>query len=137
MPPTGSDKTLRKLVADLAATTPEDMAAVLGMLDPKTSAQVRSLLAAYGGITGVFDVDAAPQVLNTTALSGWLAARVMNRPLDGPEAYRMTPKAIDALRELTMSLPADLAHGRARASNPANRQDTTRTRMHTLFGDGA
>ena len=60
MPPTGSDRELRRLVADLAATTSEDMAAVLGMLDPRHAAQVRSMLAAYGGVADAFDVEAAP-----------------------------------------------------------------------------
>ncbi|MBP2161176.1 MULTISPECIES: hypothetical protein [Asticcacaulis] len=136
MPSTGSDKALRRLVAELAATTPEDMAAVLGMLDPKAAAQVRSLLAAYGGVADVFDVEAAPQAMNTAGLSDWLAARTLNQQMDGAGAYHMTREAIAALRQLTLSLPAELAHPQGRTAVTTGRQDTTNARLRTLFGDG-
>ena len=108
MPPTGSDRELRRLVADLAATTSEDMAAVLGMLDPRHAAQVRSMLAAYGGVADAFHVEAAATV-NTEGLSDWLAARVTNRQPAGLEAYRMTPSAVEVLRHLVMSRRGDSA----------------------------
>ena len=135
MPSTGSDKALRKLVAELAATTPEDMAAVLGMLDPRAAAQVRSLLAAYGGVVDVFDVEAAPQVVSTAGLSGWLAARVTNRRTDG-SAFQMTPKAVEALRQLTLSLPAERGHESVHETVQAPHRDMN-TRIRTLFGDSA
>lgn len=109
MPPTGSDRELRRLVADLAATTSEDMAAVLGMLDPRHAAQVRSMLAAYGGVADAFHVEAAAATVNTEGLSDWLAARVTNRQPAGLEAYRMTPPAVEALRHLVMSRRGDSA----------------------------
>jgi phytoene/squalene synthetase len=132
MPQTGSDKALRKLVAELASTTSEDMAAVLGMLPPRSAAQVRSMLAAYGGVADVFDVEAAPPVLSTAGLSGWLAARVMNPQANAQHEHRMTEGAIEALRQLTLSIPAGLVHASATQST---HPDAMGTRMRTLFGE--
>lgn len=134
MPPTGSDKALRRLVAELAETTSEDMAAVLGMLNPRQAATVRSLLAAYGGVTDVFEVEAEPAAINTAGLSAWLAARVLGHPMEGLDAYRMAPGAVEALRDVTKTLPGDLAA--ALPATGATRQEAVNARMRSLFGKG-
>lgn len=136
MPLTASDKALRSLVAELATTTSEDMAAVLGMLDPKSAAQVRALLAAYGGVDDVFELEADTSYVNTSGLSDWLAARVQGRPLDGVAAYRMTPDAVEALREIATAMPhtPGMTKGAAARPLPDIRDDALNHRFRSLFG---
>ncbi len=104
MLPTGSEKALRKLVIELAEATPEDIAAVLGMLDARARAMVRSLLAAYTDFGDIFDLEATPPIANTSGLSDWLAARTLGQPADGDD-YHLTPKTADTLRAIVASLP--------------------------------
>lgn len=100
MPSTASDKALRALVAELAATTPEDMAAVLAMLDARAVARLRPLIAAHAS------PEPAPVRLDTSGVSGWLADRVLGGKGNGGEdAWRMTPAAAAALRTLAAALP--------------------------------
>jgi len=108
MPPIRSEKALRKLVMELATATTEDIAAVLSMLDARSAAMVRALLAAYTDVGDVFGLEApAPRpATRTSGLSGWLAARVLGQPLDG-EDYRLTPRTAETLRVLVAALPAD------------------------------
>lgn len=98
-----ADAALQNLVAELAETTPEDMAAVLAMLDPASAVKVRGLLAAYLRV-GTAEQDKVTP-LNTAGLSDWLAARVIARPSDDLDTYRMTPHAIETLRALSASVP--------------------------------
>ena len=105
MPPSASDKALRRLVAELATTTPEDVAAVLAMLDARTSAQVRALLVAYAGIGDAAEPEIDTAAVDTSGLSGWLAARTLGKPLAGPDAYHVTPAVTDTLRTCAASLP--------------------------------
>ncbi len=102
MPPIRSEKALRKLVMELASATTEDIAAVLSMLDTRSAAMVRALLAAYTDVGDVFDLEAAPQVTQTSGLSDWLAARILDRPRDG-KGYDITPKTLETLRALAAS----------------------------------
>lgn len=102
MPPIRSEKAMRKLVMELATATTEDIAAVLSMLDARSAAMMRALLAAYTDVGDVFELDAAPAVSHTSGLSDWLAARVMGQSLDG-EDYRITPATAEALRVLAAS----------------------------------
>lgn len=107
MLPIRSEKALRKLVMELAEATTEDIAAVLSMLDTRSAAMVRSLLAAYTDVGDVFELPAAvPAATRTSGLSGWLAARVLGQPVDG-DAYRLTPKTAETLRMLAAAPPTD------------------------------
>lgn len=107
MLPIRSEKALRKLVMELAEATTEDIAAVLSMLDTRSAAMVRSLLAAYTDVGDVFELPVAvPAATRTSGLSGWLAARVLGQPVDGEE-YRLTPKTAETLRALAAALPSD------------------------------
>ena len=99
------DKGLRKLVTELAETTPEDVAAVLDMLDAKSAAQVRALLAAYTNIDDVFDLKTDVSPVNTAGLSDWLATRVLGNPVEGVGNYHMTSHAAEALRQIAATLP--------------------------------
>ena len=118
MPPIGSEKALRKLVIELAAAMPEDIVAVLGMLDARARATVRALLAAYTDLNDVFNLE-APPTANTAGLSEWLAARTLG-PLPEGDDYRMTAKTAETLRAIVASMPSlpaatDLGHpGRRR-----------------------
>jgi hypothetical protein len=103
MPPIGSEKALRKLVIELASATPEDIVAVLAMLDARTRATVRSLLAAYTDLSDVFSLD-VPPAANTARLSGWLAARTLGQSREGDD-YRITPKTLETLQMIVASLP--------------------------------
>lgn len=105
MPPITSDRALRVLVAELATTTTEDVAAVLALLEPKASAQVRALLAAYGGIDDVAEGDSKPAAVDTSALSEWLAARTLGKHPGGTAAYEMTPAVAGALRNIVAAMP--------------------------------
>jgi hypothetical protein len=104
MPAIASEKALRKLVIDLAATTPEDIVAVLAMLDPRTRAAVQGLLAAYTDLSDVFDLAMTPAATNTSGLSDWLALRTQGAGATDDD-FRMTPKAAETLRTIVASMP--------------------------------
>lgn len=105
MQPTNFDDALRDLVAELATAAPEDVAAVLGMLDSRSAVQVRSLLAAYAKMENIFDLEADNGYLDTSGLSHWLADRILGRHLSGTKGYQITPSCTEALRSLARSLP--------------------------------
>ncbi len=110
MPAMASETTLQNLVAELAETTPEDVAAVLAMLDAASAAKVRTLLAAHlRGKLPEADVPARP--FDTAGLSDWLAARVIGRPADDLDTCRMTAHAIDTLRTLSAAAPRQAGAG--------------------------
>lgn len=103
------DGELHALVAELAAATPEDVAAVLAMLNASAAARLRSLLAAYAGMD-TSALPPGPARLETAGLSDWLAARVVGETTDD---WRMTPAALSAVRTLAAAMPPDiLAAGR-------------------------
>ncbi len=132
MPPIASDKELRRLVADLAAATTEDVAAVLDMLDTRTRAQVRALLAAYAGIEDISEPEASPAFVNTSGLSDWLAARTLGKPLSGADSYHITPHAGEALRACVSAMPPQK---RSASGTPSKTASTSRRdRLSLLFG---
>lgn len=102
-PEIADQKALRKLVIELAATTPEDIVAVLAMLDPRARATVQGLLAAYTDLPDVFEM-ALPPPANTFGLSDWLAARTLGQSVDDDD-FRITPGTADALRAIVASMP--------------------------------
>jgi len=107
MLPTGSEKALRKLVIELATATPEDIAAVLGMLDNRARHMVRALLAAYTDAGDVFEIETppeAPVAAPAAGLSDWLAARTLGQPRDG-DGFRLTPRTAETVRALAAALP--------------------------------
>lgn len=110
MLPTVSEKALRVLVAELAEATPEDIAAVLGMLAPRSRATVQSMLAAYTDFDGVFDLEIVAPAVDTPGLSDWLAARVQGHAAD--EDFRITPKTNEMLRLIVASAPPVSSAGR-------------------------
>jgi hypothetical protein len=130
-----SDTALRALVAELAQTTPEDVAAVLAMMDTASATRLRRLLAEYGGIA-LPEREAGVRRIDTTGLSVWLAARVHGSAAVGTDAYRMTPAASDTLRAIAESMPQRLAT--ARPTRPP--LPPSRTAFERLFrspGKGA
>ncbi len=96
--PSTADTALHELVAELAMTTPEDMAAVLDLLDARSAGRVRALLAVQAGIAASRSGTAA----DTSGLSDWLAARVQGK-VSEVDPYHMTPAALAALRALMVS----------------------------------
>lgn len=125
-----AERSLRRLVAQLAAAEPEDVQQVLEALDFAQQAEVRALLDAYDAPALSATVP-APQpsppappppppadVSHLTGLSPWLAERVA--AADGGEtAARMTPAALSALAHAARSLPAEA--GLALETAPARR----------------
>lgn len=132
MQPTEFNETLRDLVAELAAATPEDVAGVLGMLGPRTGAKVRSLLAAYTKMENIFDLDADTGYLDTSGLSNWLADRIHGRYLSGANGFQMTENSTEALRALVRSAPKHSAGSRTTVGAKGPEDDNTR--LHALFG---
>ena len=106
VPEIAHQKALRKLVIELAATTPEDVVAVLAMLDPQARAAVQGLLAAYTDLPDVFELELSPAAANTAGLSGWLAARTLGQIVEGDD-FRITPRTADALRAIVAAMPID------------------------------
>ena len=106
MLPIHSEKALRKLVMELATATTEDIAAVLAMLDDRSAAMVRALLAAYTDVGDVFELKAPPPVAHLSGFSDFLAARISGRPLFDDD-YVITPKTAETLRALAGSLTVD------------------------------
>jgi|SRR6185312_2786038 len=102
-PEIADQKALRRLVIELAATTPEDIVAVLAMLDPRARAAVQGLLAAYTDLPDIFEM-ALPPPANTSGLSDWLVARTRGQSPDGGE-FRITPGTADALRTIVAAMP--------------------------------
>ena len=121
MPPIVTDKALRQLVAELATTTPEDMAAVLGMLDARSGAQVRALLAAYAGVEELPEVEPEVTGVNTSGLSDWLAARTLGRPLGSGDAYQITPHTLDVLRHFAAAMPRQHRPAPGASQRPATK----------------
>ena len=77
MPLRRSDRALRRLVAELATTTPEDVQAILEGLDKPQREEVRALLAAYLGEPSTPMKAPEPAAIPTSKLVGlspWLAA---------------------------------------------------------------
>ena len=135
MQPTEFDEALRDIVAELAAATPDDVAAVLGMLDLRTAAQVRSLLAAYTKMENIFDLEADTGYLDTSGLSHWLADRVHGRPLSGANGYQMTENCTEALRALARSAPKSRGGAGGSVAGAKGPEDGN-TRLQVLFGTG-
>ena len=118
MPLPAADRNLRRLVAELATTTKDDVAAVLAGLEERQRERVEALLAEYRG------PEASPagggdrrQPVIVSDLSPWLADRWARSNLDGARggeatqiwsghdlSYSMTPTALAALREAVLSV---------------------------------
>ncbi|PVM84416.1 hypothetical protein DDF62_22025 [Caulobacter radicis] len=128
MPAPAPDRALRKLVAELAQATPEDVLGVLDQLPPAHRDEVSALLAAYDGAPaqGVRPQAVEPAV--SAGLSPWLAARA--RGAGGDLAFSMTPTATAALRECVPT-PGVQPPSRASAPTPAraNGVDTLLARL--------
>ncbi|MGE5566066.1 MAG: hypothetical protein ACM3YN_07930 [Parcubacteria group bacterium] len=77
------DKTLRRMVADLAMASPEDAKAILDELDARARQRVEALLAEYRGevapLSRAAPVNAIAQPIAIDGLSPWLAARLDRR----------------------------------------------------------
>ncbi|HEY5723963.1 MAG TPA: hypothetical protein VIT45_16760 [Allosphingosinicella sp.] len=118
------ERALRRLVADLALASEDDIEAILSELGPQR-ARVEALLAEYAGKAAA----AVPQALPPSAdsdplaelegISPWLSARIASRQETGGEPagsggsaarqdrlrkFEMTPAAIDALRRSAAEL---------------------------------
>lgn len=140
-----TDRTLRRIVAELATTTDEDVDAVLAQLDERHRGAVRTLLADYLGEVGR---QASPQPAAATrdldGLSPWLRFRIDPRDpstasrngavastrhgqnsRDAMARFSMTPAALEALRASAQALPADLL-------SPPKAEDEDRGRFDFL-----
>ncbi len=100
------DQSLRRLVAELATASPEDVGAVLDGLEPAHRRQVQALLADYLGEAAPPPVTQPPAIpIPSLGLSAWLMDRV-----DGAEGIVMTPAAMETLRACAVALePQPLA----------------------------
>ena len=115
MPRRRPDLDLRRLVARLAAATPEDVEAILGALEPEQRRSVVSLLEAYAGGEAPKPKPRRPRPPpaegppRIPGLSPWLAVRLRQGQGDSPKGPRrvlgnpgalaaMTPAALQALR---------------------------------------
>ena len=94
-----SERSLRRLVAQLAAAAPDDIEAVLAELDDDQRARIHELLKSYEG-QGASPASPRPSTttLSTEGLSGWLALRV--RDLGSASHGGLTAAAAQALREV-------------------------------------
>ncbi len=121
MPRDTADRSLRRLIADLAGLGDADIQDILSELDLGERTKVEALLASYAGVDSAEaprpGKEAHPKI-NTKGLSSWLAGRIhAGAPADelgsapllraladrlarrGPRlAAVMTPAAIEALR---------------------------------------
>jgi len=100
MPPRQSERTLRRLIADLAERPRADVRAVLADLAPEQRARAEKLLADFRG-TATPPTRAEPAAsIDTEGLSPWLAARLRTATGD-PAAvdFAMTPMAMESLRQ--------------------------------------
>jgi len=104
MPAIASEKALRKLVIELAEATPEDIVAVLAMLDPRARATVQGLLAAYTDVPDVFNLEVIPVMASTSGLSDWLTARIGKSGASG-DGFQITPRTAEALRTIVAAMP--------------------------------
>lgn len=77
------DKTLRRMVTELAMASPEDVEAILDELDTRARQRVETLLAEYRGevipLPNASRVTAAAEPIAIDGLSPWLAARLERR----------------------------------------------------------
>lgn len=123
------DRDLRRLVAELAATSAEDLEAILSGLDPAQRQQVGGLLADYSGAPEAAESLPPPPAPKPpprlSGLSPWLAARLRqagrldaahaSRPAGQPDAggrlpgnvVAMTPTALRTLRACAETLEAE------------------------------
>lgn len=122
-----SDRKLRRLVADLAGATPEDIQAVLSGLEESQRERVEGLLAEFAGDEPPRPVRAAaprgPARRDGPSLDGlspWLLDRLARAGLTAADAaeslriwtahdlgFGMTPTATDALRKAALELRAE------------------------------
>lgn len=116
-----SDRKLRRLVADLAGATPEDIQAVLSGLEESQRERVEALLAEYGGERPGRPAPAAGALSPVLqGLSPWLADRLARAALASADrrdeariwatrdlGFSMTPTALSALHKATLSLRAE------------------------------
>lgn len=127
MPRPQSDQALRRLLAELATTSADDLGAILAGLDPSQRQTVTALLATYDGASdepvrvraATLTAESPPRV---TGLSPWLAARLKQSAQSGSETDEadrfarpgpaITPAALAALRASATALqrrPVSLA----------------------------
>ena len=113
-----AERSLRRLVARLAAAEPDDVQQVLDALEPAQQAEVRGLLEAYAAPASAAlapspSPAATPEprpvadVSHLVGLSTWLAQRAAADGVDVGEAGRMTPGARAALAQAARSLPPE------------------------------
>ncbi len=140
VPPRESDRALRRLVAELATVSAEDVEDILSQLKEPDAREVRTLLASYlaadGDSPGPVSPEPGPPLpIRIDGLSPWLSARLGSasdsttprrrsgaRPSldpygrDAGLAFSMTPVALDALRSCAAALQLEL--GPAPAATP-------------------
>jgi len=112
MPLPASERQLRRVVAELAGATPEDIQAVLSGLEESQRERVEALLAVFNEETGAPPSPAAPEADATTLarLSPWLRARLARGEMPAMRSgeagqvwrshdlgFNMTPAALEAL----------------------------------------
>jgi len=127
MPPSASDRALRRLVAELAGASNEDLQEILSALEPGERRSVEDYLASYVGAGGStppsIETSRPPLDLSKiTGLSPWLAARLRDTPAadaDIPE-FAMTPTALEALRASAALMPPDTRQGARTRSERSN-----------------
>lgn len=132
MPLLRSDRALRRLVAELARATDEDIEAVLRGLDSHQRVKVAALLARYFGRPALEaplpDASNSDEIAELAGLSDWLIARLDRHQggeipagrAKGAQAknsavsFAITPAAMDALQAAAAALqpvrkpPADM-----------------------------
>ena len=95
----GPDRALRRLVADIATASDDDILLILESLGPRDRARVEVLLAELGG-----DVEAPSSLLERADLKIWseglspaLLERLVGKPA-APAGWSMTPHAMSILQ---------------------------------------
>ena len=140
MPADGSDRALRRLVAQLAKAGPADIDAVFDMLDPSERLQARALLDAYLQPQPSPDPPVrslSPPPHRIDGLSPWLEARLEQRsPTSPPAEAGMTPAAAAALHESARAL-MDTGRLTPHAPPPPPRPSLLGRLRATVFGSVA
>ena len=113
MPPPRSDRTLRRLVAELAAASDEDVEAVVAELSPLHRRRITALLASFVGEPEPIAPTAHAPDLSTPKLVGlspWLEARLDDGANGKVGQFDLTPASRAALREAIENIdPAPMA----------------------------
>jgi hypothetical protein len=121
MPVNPSSKTIRRLIAKVAGGTPDDIEAVLNLLEPAERQSAERLIADYVGLgakQGPVSFEPPPAALAQRAgLSPWLATRLLDAdPPERTEQARLGaafaargPEMTSTARETLRACVAELA----------------------------